>query len=347
MGRGKELSEFDKGGIIALKEWGIGDTEIARARHIPRTTVIGVVKKYNETGSAENKKRSGRPPITTPRDDRNIVATARANRRTTYEGLRCKVNVEASAKTIYRRLSAAGYLRRKARRKPLLMDRHVKQRKQWLQEVAQMSPDWHKHVMWSDESYICLSDKGGDSYVTRRPNEENLDPCIVPTIKQSPIRVMVWALIAYDYKSPLVVLEYKGGKKGGMDADKYIDQVVEPHVWNCYCDLTDKRGHMYFMHDNAPSHTSTKTKKALAEIALPQMMHPANSPDLNPIENLWAVLKSRIQGRERHPNSIAELTAAAKEEWEKIDETTVNKYVDTMPERYEALKAQKGHHIPY
>ena len=35
MGRGKELSEFDKGGIIALKEWGIGDTEIARAQTHP------------------------------------------------------------------------------------------------------------------------------------------------------------------------------------------------------------------------------------------------------------------------------------------------------------------------
>jgi hypothetical protein len=50
-------------------------------------------------------------------------------------------------------------------------------------------------VIWSDEAYIYLGDDRGHVFVTWRPDEEYLDECLVPTFKQSPVRVMVWACI--------------------------------------------------------------------------------------------------------------------------------------------------------
>ncbi len=54
-------------------------------------------------------------------------------------------------------------------------------------------------------------------FVTRHADEEFIDECLIPTFKQSPVRVMVWACIMEGKKGPLVVLDCPGGKGGGMN----------------------------------------------------------------------------------------------------------------------------------
>ena len=48
--------------------------------------------------------------------------------------------------------------------------------------------------------------------------------------------------------------------------------------------------------------------------------HPAQSPDLNPIENVWAYLKYKVIKRISRPKTIQEAERAIFEEWEKIDQ---------------------------
>ena len=58
-------------------------------------------------------------------------------------------------------------------------------------------------------------------YVTRRTDEEYDKDCLVPTFKQSAVCVMVWGCIMKGQKGPLIVLEYLGGKGGGMNSACY------------------------------------------------------------------------------------------------------------------------------
>ena len=57
--------------------------------------------------------------------------------------------------------------------------------------------------------------------MTWRPDEEFDEDCLVPTFKQSLVCVMVWGCIMEGRKGPLVVLEYPGGKGGGMNTARY------------------------------------------------------------------------------------------------------------------------------
>jgi transposase len=49
-----------------------------------------------------------------------------------------------------------------------------------------------------------------------------------------------------------------------------------------------------FMHNGAGPHRGNLVKEALAEIGIQVMVLPLYSPDLNPIENLWALIKAEI-----------------------------------------------------
>jgi hypothetical protein len=100
---------------------------------------------------------------------------------------------------------------------------------------------WAK-VIWSDKAYIYLGNDCGCVFVTQHPDEEYLDKCLVLTFKQSPVCVMVWACIMKGRKGPLVVLEYPGGKGGGMNTRRFCEQVLEGVFLDFYADMSQEHG---------------------------------------------------------------------------------------------------------
>ena len=72
---------------------------------------------------------------------------------------------------------------------------------------------------------------------------------------------------------------------------------------------------------------------------------PSNSPDLNPIENVWAVIKKRVE--KRKPQNIGDLERKFMEEWARLGREEVNLILDAMKQRCEAVISANGNHIPY
>jgi transposase len=72
------------------------------------------------------------------------------------------------------------------------------------------------------------------------------------------------------------------------------------------------------------------------------MVWPPNSPDLNPIDNVWRLLKHRV-GR-RFPTTDETVRQIAREKWDNLQPSHFQKYIDTMEERVQAvIDAGVGH----
>jgi hypothetical protein len=107
------------------------------------------------------------------------------------------------------------------------------------------------------------------------------------------------------------------------------------------------KGSFIFQHDNDPKHTAGVTKSYLTGADIETLPWPSQSPDLNPIENIWNYLKVQIGSQERRPSSIHELWQVVLQEWEKVPLDLIKSLYESMPRRVEAVVRAKGGHTKY
>ena len=100
-----------------------------------------------------------------------------------------------------------------------------------------------------------------------------------------------------------------------------------------------------FQQDNDPKHKSRLIQNWFSENNVPVMEWPSQSPDLNPIENLWDHLDRKI--RNHKISNKDELFAVIQNEWSSISKDFCASLVDSMARRCTAVISAKGYATKY
>jgi transposase len=144
--------------IISLSAEGLSQAKIAKRVKCSRKGVQYTIKRYNDTGSLENKPLPGPKMKTSPRGDRRIARIALSNRKLTSSQIcdiyNCKENVKISPATVRKRLIQAGLKGCKARKKPWLTEKNRAARLRFAQKYKDWKAEDWEHVLWSDETNI-------------------------------------------------------------------------------------------------------------------------------------------------------------------------------------------------
>jgi len=105
-----------------------------------------------------------------------------------------------------------------------------------------------------------------------------------------------------------------------MNADKYIF-ILKNYLLPIY------NGNYIFQHDNDPKHTALKTSLFLIDNNIKVLLWAPNSPDLNPIENIWKLLKDKL-GKE----NITDYLLENPETYREIEKNVVETILETWAE---------------
>ncbi len=213
---------------------------------------------------------------------------------------------------------------RKRATKPLLNQRQRQKHLTWAVEKENWTVAQWSKVLFSDESKFCISFGNQGPRVWRKSGEAQ-NPCCLKSSVKFPQSVMIWAAMSSAGVGPLCF---------------WSPQSTQPSTRKFSADKLYGDADFIFQQDLAPAHTAKSTKSWFNDHGVTVLDWPANSPDLNLIENLWGIVKRKM--RDTRPNNADELKATDKETWASIPPQQCHKLITSMPRRIEAVIKAKG-----
>ncbi len=147
-----------------------------------------------------------------------------------------------------------------------------------------------------------------------------------------PQSVMVWGAMSSAGVGTLCFL------KSTVNAAIYQD--ILEHFMLPSADKLYGDADFIFQQDLAPAHTAKGTKSWFNDHGVTVLDWPANSPYLNPIDNIWGTVKRKM--RDTRPNTADDLKAAIKATWDSITPEQCHKLIASMPRRIDAVIHEKG-----
>jgi transposase len=325
------LEPLQRYGAAVLTQIGLSPKQAAPLLLTTTKSVRKWSEAFEDNGDVEDDCREGRPKALDADQCEEIVLHAvKKPKLSTPKAVKRTLNLDVSAKTIRRVMDEAGLFGRIARVIPPMTEATLKKRLSFAN--GYLNFDFTK-VLWSDEMSIRLGPQG-QTWV-QRPLGEAFNPVYCMEKEKHPPKIHVWGCMSAAGVGRIHVFTEN------LTGELY-KEILKQHLMKSV-EMFWPTGIWHFQQDNDPKHTSKIVSAYLTEqlcIKDEMITWPPYSPDLNPIENLWADLKKRVE--KHNCRTAEELEIAVKEEWEKTDKDLCKKLVGSMKKRCQLVIELEG-----
>ena len=219
-----------------------------------------------------------------------------------------------------------------AKKKPFLSKNMKLKRKQFCQKYIKMPDAYWNRVLFSDETYIMINQNSVMNRVRRFRGSNVLSPQYTKKTLKFPPKIMIWGCFCSSGLGEFYICD------GNMNSSKYLD-VLENKLLPTISKY--QIANSIHLDDSAPSHRTKAVKNWHIDNGIEQIDWPGNSPDLNPIENLWSFLKRKLT--RRTIKSKAELIKEFTKIWNnEIPTDYLQSLISSIPKRLKDTMINKG-----
>ena len=266
--------------------------------------------------------------------DKRAILREMSNKATTITRVKHDLQLAASKSTIWRVVSTSALINHaKMKKKPSLNDENKSNRFEWAQEHVWQRTDWSS-IVWSDEKKFNLDGPDRYHYYWHDLRKEEL---ICSRRVQGGGSVMVWGCYGFGGLRTAFV-------SGRMNSADYVEMLAAE-----FLPFSSDLGgpNWQFQQDNAPIHTSAETRQWFAENNFRLVSHPAKSPDLNPMENVWGILVRIIYGNGKQYENVSQLKEAIERAAFEVDNCELQRLSEAMPNRVVEVIQNNGSYTSY
>jgi transposase len=350
MGKKADLSLQKKQAIRTLLLTGLSYRSVVEATKrqynfdVSKSSVERIAKEPNLVGSGNRTGKCGRRKKLSKRDVRHLRRLAKENRKLPSRKLadlfRHVTGHNVSHSCVLYTLYESGMRRMKPKRKPLLSLKNKGDRLNFANAHLHWNEEW-RNVIFSDEKKFNVYGNDGGLRVWADECELGGEVCQQPTVKFSE-SVMIWACFSWRGMGRLYVVP----SKQTLNAEHYIQLLQKCLLPTIREQFPTDKATCIFQQDNASCHKAKLVSNWFRQNQVNVMTWPAQSADLNPIENLWAIIVAKLR-YEQYSDRTSLIVAIVKVWNHMISTETRVHLVDSMPNRMQDVVHSKGGSIDY
>lgn len=242
------------------------------------------IVRFNADGNVATAPRSGRPRATTEETREAITAIVRESGFTSAVKIRRDLHLPINPQTVRNCLHAVGYKSRRPSKKPGMTQDHKDRRVAFAQQHLHWDEEWRRTVFVDEK--IFTTDESGRITLWRQRGTRYEERNLQYQHRQGRVTVSVWGSMTALGVGDLVIVEERMRSE---DYVRILRDVMYPSAQRWF-----PEGQINLVQDNSGPHRGLLVRDWIAQQPrLHCLPWPALSPDLNPIENLWARIQQQ------------------------------------------------------